>query len=104
MLPILGILLEYNYKVFQRCWGDAHDPNADDFINELCEDLDVDINDFISKSSTSDVRQRLKGIYNRGRKLGVFDTPTLVINQERFYGIDKLPYVDEYLKSLNISN
>ncbi len=98
----LGVLMEYNYKVFQCWWGEGRDPNTDEFTSELCEDLDIELGDYISKSSASEIRQRLKAIYHRGRKMGVFDTPTIVINQERFYGIDKVPYVDEYLKSLNL--
>lgn len=99
----LGVLMEYNYKVFQQWWGEGKDPNTDEFMAELCEDLDIEINDFLGKCSASEVRQRVKGIYNRGRKLGVFDTPTFVIDKERFYGIDKIPYLQEHLASLNLA-
>lgn len=99
----MGILMEYNYKVFQRWWGEGLDPNEEEFTAELCEDLDIELGDFLSKSSASEVRQRLKAIYARGRKLGVFDTPTIVIDKERFYGIDKLPYLEEHFKSLGLA-
>ena len=99
----LGVLMEYNYKVFQHCWGEGLDPNTEEFTAELCEDLDIEIGEYISKSAASEIRQRLRGIYSRGRKLGVFDTPTIVIEKERFYGIDKIGYVEDHLRSLKLA-
>ncbi len=86
----MGILLEYNYKVFHRCWGLGQNPNEDNFMNELCDELDIDIGEFLSKVSASDTRERVKGIFKRGRKMGVFDVPTLIIDKDRFFGLDKI--------------
>ncbi|MEZ4753861.1 MAG: DsbA family protein [Bdellovibrionota bacterium] len=93
----MGILKEYNYKVFHHWWGLGMNPNEENFMNELCDDLDVDLGEFLSKMSTSDVRERVKGVFRRGKKLGVFDTPTFIINKERIVGIDKIPYLKDRL-------
>jgi 2-hydroxychromene-2-carboxylate isomerase len=93
----LGFLMEYNYKVFHKIWGLGEDPNNESFMGELCEELDVDLGDFLSKISASDTRERVKGIYKRGRKLGVFDTPTFIIDKERLYGLDKIAYLADRL-------
>lgn len=98
----LGFLMEYNYKVFHKWWGLGEDPNEENFMNELCDELDVDLGEFLSKSSSSDTRERVKGVYRRGRKLEVFDTPTIVMDKERFVGIDKIPYVVERLTKLGL--
>ncbi|MDZ4785166.1 MAG: DsbA family protein [bacterium] len=98
-----GVQKEYLYKVFHHIWGLGKDANEQDFLNELCDDLDVDVGDFLSKISSSDTRERVKGLYKRGRKLSVFDTPTLVIDNERFVGLDKLPYLRETLTKMNLS-
>lgn len=89
----MEILKEYNYKVFHRWWGLGENPNDENFMNELCDELDINLGDFLSKLSSSDTRERVKGIYKRGRKVGVFDTPTFVIDTERFFGIDKVAYL-----------
>jgi 2-hydroxychromene-2-carboxylate isomerase len=98
----LGILMEYNYKVFHRWWGLGENPNDENFMNELCDELDINLGDFLSKISASDTRERVKGIYKRGKKLGVYDTPTLVIESERFVGIDKLPYLQSRLEKMGL--
>jgi 2-hydroxychromene-2-carboxylate isomerase len=93
----MGILMEYNFKVFHRWWGLGENPNDDNFMNELCDELDIDLGEFLSKVSNSDTRERVKGIYRRGRKMGVFDTPTFVVDKERIVGIDKISYLRERL-------
>ena len=52
----LGILMEYNYKVFHKWWGLGENPNDENFMNELCDELDIDLGDFLSKVSSSDTR------------------------------------------------
>ena len=98
----LGILKEYNYKVFHKWWCFGENPNEQNFMNELCDELDVDLGEFLSKLSSSDTRERVKGVYKRGRKLGVFDTPTFLIDSERFYGLDKMSYLEERLSARGI--
>jgi 2-hydroxychromene-2-carboxylate isomerase len=98
----MGILKEYNYKVFQKWWGLGENPNDENFNTELCEELDIDLGDFLSKVSSSDTRERVKGIFKRGRKFGVFDTPTIIIDKDRFYGLDKLGGVMEHLNKLGL--
>jgi predicted DsbA family dithiol-disulfide isomerase len=94
--------MEYNTKVFHKWWGLGENPNDENFMNELCEELDVDLGDFLSKVSSSDTRERVKGIYKRGRKLGIFDTPTLVIDKERIFGLDKIAYMHERLTAMGL--
>jgi 2-hydroxychromene-2-carboxylate isomerase len=99
----MGVLLEYNIKVFNKWWGLGEDPNQDTFMNELCDDLDIDLGDFLSKVSSSDTRERVKGIYKRGRKLSVFDTPTIVFEDgERVVGYDKIAYLAQRLDKMGL--
>lgn len=98
----LGVLMEYNYKVFHKWWGLGENPNEENFMNELCDELDVDLGEFLSKVSSSDTRERVKGIYKRGRKAMVFDTPTLVIDKERFVGLDKIANVAYRLTKMGL--
>ncbi len=99
----LEISLEYNIKMFHRWWGEGQDANEQDFFIELCEDLDLDPNEFAGRISTTDTRERVKGIFKRGRKLGVFETPTIVIGEERFHGLDRIAMAEERLLELGIS-
>ncbi len=96
----LELVMEYNVKMFQRWWGEGSDPNEQSFFVELCEDLDIEPNEFSGRINTTDTRERVRGIYKRGRKLQVFSTPTILIGEERFYGIDRLSMVEDRLCAL----
>jgi 2-hydroxychromene-2-carboxylate isomerase len=98
----MGVLMEYNIKMFNKWWGLGENPNDEAFTTQLCEDLDIDLGEFLSKVSSSDTRERVKGIYKRGKKFDVFDTPTFVIDKERFVGIDKIPFLRARLKKLGL--
>jgi len=98
----LGVLMEYNIKVFHKWWGLGENPNDEAFTTQLCEELDIDLGEFLSKVSSSDTRERVKGIYKRGKKLGVFDTPTFVIDKERIVGLDKISYLQSRLERMGL--
>lgn len=84
------LIVEYNIKVFHKWWGLGEDPNDQSFLVELADDLDVDPNEFAGRVASADTRERVRGIFKRGRKLQVFDTPTILIGEERFFGIDRI--------------
>ena len=88
--------------MFQRWWGESEDPNEQSFFVELCEDLDVDQNEFAGRMSTADTRELVRGLYKRGRKLLVFETPTIVIGEERFVGIDRIAHAEDRLSEMGV--
>ena len=96
----LDLILEYNIKMFDRWGGKGEDPNDQAFFIELADDLDIDANELMGRIMTTDTRERVRGIYKRGRKLQVFDTPTIVIGEERFVGIERLASAERRLQEL----
>jgi predicted DsbA family dithiol-disulfide isomerase len=90
--------MEYNYKVFYKIWGLGENPHDDDFINGLCEEIDIDLGDFLNKMSSSETRDRIRNIYKRGKQLGIFETPTLVWNNERYVGLHILDFLKSQLE------
>ena len=98
----MGVLMEYNYKVFHKWWGLGENPNDEAFTSQLCEDLDIDLGEFLSKVSSSDTRERVKGVYKRGKKMGIFDTPSFLIDKERVVGIDRVRYLSERLEKMGL--
>lgn len=98
----LGVILEYNIKMFHRWWGEGEDPNEQSFFIQLCDELDIDPNEFAGRISTHDTRERVRGLYKRGRKLQVFDTPTIVIGEERFFGMDRIEDAEQRLTEMGV--
>lgn len=95
----MGVGMEYNIKVFHRIWGLSEDCSQDVFFQQLCDELDVDLGEFLSKSAASDTRERAKNYYKRGKKAGVFDSPTLIFEGGRFFGPEKIADVAKILEA-----
>ena len=98
----LNLVLEYNIKMFDRWWGEGEDPNEQSFFIQLCDEIDVDPNELAGRMSTHDTRERVRGLYKRGRKLQVFDTPMIIIGEERFFGFDRVADAEERLTELGV--
>lgn len=98
----MGVLMEYNFKVFDKWWGQGENPNDETFTAQLCDELDIDLGEFLSKVATSDTRERVKGVYKRGKKLAVFDTPTFIIDSERLVGMDRVAYLAQRLEKMGL--
>ena len=98
----LEMIKEYNVKLFHCWWGEGMDPNDQEFFVELCEDLDIDANEFSGRINSSDTRERVRGTYKRGRKLQIYDTPTILLGEERFVGIDRIDMAIERMKEIDL--
>lgn len=98
----LEITKEYNIKMFHCWWGEGQDPNDQAFFVELCDDLDIDANEFSGRINSSDTRERVRGTFKRGRKLQIFDTPTILLGEERFVGIDRIDLAIERMKEIEV--
>ncbi len=97
-----GVLNEYNIKMFQRWWDTALDPNEQSFIIELCDDLDIDPNEYSGKVNSADIRDKIRGLNRRARMLNVFDLPMILIDKERFYGLRGIEEAEEKLTELGL--
>ncbi|MBL7662707.1 DsbA family protein [bacterium] len=98
----MGLSMEYNIKMFDCWWGTGEDPNDQAFLIQLCDELDVDPGEFLAKLSSHDTRERVRGLYKRGRKLMVFDTPMIMIGEERYQGIDRIAMAEERLTEMGL--
>jgi 2-hydroxychromene-2-carboxylate isomerase len=56
----MGVLLEYNVKVFNKWWGLGENPNEDAFMNELCDDLDIDLGEVVFGLAIADTVEAIR--------------------------------------------
>ena len=52
--------------------------------------------------NSSDVRERVRGTYKRGKKMAVFDVPMVVIGEERFLGLERIAAIEDRLTELGL--
>jgi 2-hydroxychromene-2-carboxylate isomerase len=98
----MGVLFEYNIKLFQHWWGEGLDPNEGDYFASLAEELDVLVGQFFERMNAPDVREHMQGIAQRAKRLAVFGVPTIVVEDELFWGQDRLDFVTRKLTKLGL--
>jgi 2-hydroxychromene-2-carboxylate isomerase len=98
----MGVLFEYNIKLFHHWWGEGLDPNEGDYFAALAEELDVDVGQFLEQMNSHEVREHLQGISHRAKRLGVFGVPMTVVEDELFWGQDRIGFVSRKLTQLGL--
>ena len=84
---------EYHRRLFRATW--AEDANIGDraVIIELASKLGLDAADFAQRLASDDVKQRLRANTERAVERGVFGVPSFFVDDELFWGQDRVDYV-----------
>ena len=83
-------------SIFDFIWRDGRDPN--DEWPALCEALGLDANDAHARLVSDAVKQGLRANTDEAIRKGVFGVPTLVVNDELFWGEDSTRMASAYLR------
>ena len=78
-------------RVFEHIWRDGHDPNDDESWDRLTGQIDQ------GTATTSTMPHDLRRNTDEAVQAGVFGVPTLMIENEMFWGVDALPMARAYI-------
>ena len=70
-------------------------------LRKIAEQLGVDPDEFEAKSESESVRQSLIDSTNKAREKGVFGAPSIIIQDELYWGKDRMEFVEDHLKQLS---
>ena len=70
-------------------------------LRKIVADLDVDPDAFVATSESDEVRQALIDSTNRARERGVFGGPSIIIEDELYWGKDRMDFVEDHLARLD---
>jgi 2-hydroxychromene-2-carboxylate isomerase len=84
-------------KLLDAAWAEGRDLESEDTLRELllAAQLSTDLLDAIT---TPALQQRLRDHVDHALTLGVFGVPSFVIGKELFWGHDRLPHVEAFLR------
>lgn len=84
--------------IYEALWTTGADPNDESLIAELAESLQVDL----SQLRDPDVKNSLREETEAAIARGLFGVPSLLINEELFWGADASDFVRAYLADPSI--
>ncbi|MFL1483611.1 2-hydroxychromene-2-carboxylate isomerase [Marinobacter sp. LN3S78] len=88
---------DYLTAVFNALWVDEQDMGQPEVVAQVLSRAGFDPQDVMARASDQAVKDRLKAITVEAVERGVFGAPTLFVDNEMFFGQDRLWMVEEAL-------
>jgi 2-hydroxychromene-2-carboxylate isomerase len=89
----LGVFEAYNTAIFRAIWARPHDLISALGRNTVLRVGGLDIPDFWARASAPELHERLERNNRRAAERGVFGVPTFFVDDEIFFGNDRLDVV-----------
>lgn len=94
-----GFLLPYSDAMFRAMWVDARDLSNPAVIAEVLTQAGIDADRLMAGAQEPAIKEALKTQTEAAVQRGLFGAPVLFVGEEMFFGQDRLPYAEEYLRS-----
>lgn len=83
-------------NLFRATWAESRDVGSAEVVAEVCADAGVP--DAFERIQDSKVKNRLLDASREAIELGVFGVPTMIVDDELFWGTDSFPHLARYLR------
>ena len=87
----------YITAVFNGIWAEKQNMESPEVIADVLSKAGIDATDFMNRIGQPEVKARLKAITEEAVTRGVFGAPSFFVNDEMFFGQDRLDFVDAAL-------
>lgn len=88
---------DYLTAIFTAMWVDEKDMGQPETVSEVLTAAGFDPQEVMARASDPAVKERLKALTTEAVDRGVFGAPTLFVDDEMFFGQDRLWMVEEAL-------
>ena len=93
-IAILGIEKEWGVnfviQTYKKWFQEKKEPAIEPSISEVCEELGLIKNDIINDAQTEIVKNKYRQNTNLAREYKIFGSPSFVVNNELFWGDDRM--------------
>jgi 2-hydroxychromene-2-carboxylate isomerase len=94
-----GRVRDYTRKLFKLYWIQNDDISQDEILQIALTELDMDYELFIKRINEQEIKDELRKETAEAVRRGAFGAPTIFVGDKMFWGNDRLPFVESYLKS-----
>lgn len=95
-----GLSIDFGKEVLTKLWSEEKDISQDSVLEEVCSKFKLNFNEIKTLANSEEV----KGIYlsnsNDAIAKGVFGAPSFIMNNELFWGQDRLDFLEDKIKSI----
>jgi len=89
----------FAHATYRALFVDDRDISAPDAVLEIAANLGVDRTNLETALQSLEIKDRLKEEVDNALRIGVFGSPHVIIDGEAFFGADRLPQIEKWLKT-----
>ena len=82
--------IDYIRLTYKKWFQEGKEPAIDPSISEICEELKINKDEIILKAKSKEVENNYLSNTNNARNNKIFGSPTFVVNNEIFWGDDRM--------------
>ena len=101
-IAILGLKkgwgIDYVRLTYQKWFQETKEPATEPSISEICKQLKLDKNEIISEAKTKGINDIYQSNTDLARKNKIFGSPSFIVNNEIFWGDDRMEDAIEWSK------
>jgi len=97
-----GCLREYVIEVMQCEWSAGKDIGEKAILLPIATSVGLDKNEFELALNDPAKKKKLDENWIEAQDMGVFGVPTFIVNEQIFWGNDRIDFVEEYLSELGL--
>ena len=89
----------YREAIFTAIWVEARNLNEPDVSGQVLGDAGLDPAELMNRIGEQTVKEQLISNTQHAVNCGVYGVPTFIVGEQKFFGLDRLDFVDEALRS-----
>ena len=90
--------INYVRLTYKKWFQEGKEPAIEPSISEICKELKMNKDDIISEAKTKLIEDKYLANTNSARENKIFGSPTFVINNEIFWGDDRMEDAIKFFK------
>ena len=95
-----GQNLNFGKEVLTRLWADEQDISQDAVLEDICKKLDINFNELKKQADSDEIKNIYASNSQEAIDKGVFGAPSFIIDNELFWGQDRLDFLEDKIKSI----
>ena len=90
---------QFAHEIFRAYFTEGRDVSAADVVLELAQKVDADRTALAACMNEPAIKERLRAETEAALAAGIFGVPWIVVDNEPFWGADRLPQIEKWLET-----
>ena len=95
-----GENLNFGKEVLTKLWADEQDISQDSVLEDICKKMNINFIDLKKQAESQDIKHIYDLNSQEAIDKGVFGAPSFILNNELFWGQDRLDFLEDKITSI----